>query len=201
MTLFRLTGTAIATVGIGSNYLSNQTNVTVDYTVVHPNYNMQILLNDLLMVRTLQKMIITPGLVETINYNMVAADDLKLLKGLTAAGWGMSNLENYTIPNNLLKANISMYFPGTCWKKNNQGILGSYYPFSPQAQLCGKAQGPNGISHGLCYGDSGGPLFAGKKVYGVTSRLMTYPCGDLPDIYTRVSYYSNWIKSVINLWN
>ncbi|KAF2886572.1 hypothetical protein ILUMI_19601 [Ignelater luminosus] len=46
---------------------------------------------------------------------------------------------------------------------------------------------------GTCLGDSGGPLVSGGKLIGAVSR--GDPCATgYPDIYTRLSYASDWIK-------
>lgn len=67
------------------------------------------------------------------------------------------------------------------------------------SQLC--AGGEDGID--TCSGDSGGPLmYAGPdnvwKIYGIVS-FGTSACGmkDFPAIYTKVSYYLDWINQNI----
>lgn len=54
------------------------------------------------------------------------------------------------------------------------------------------------ISQGFCKGDSGGPLIAERtgELIGVVSLGM--PCATgIPDVYTRVSSYVNWIKDIL----
>ncbi|CAB3371800.1 Hypothetical predicted protein [Cloeon dipterum] len=48
---------------------------------------------------------------------------------------------------------------------------------------------------GICEGDSGSPLLANGKVFGITSwRDGNKPCGQGVGVYTQVSYYLDWIK-------
>nr|CAD7458086.1 unnamed protein product [Timema tahoe] len=45
-----------------------------------------------------------------------------------------------------------------------------------------------------CQGDSGGPLAAGGKLVGIVSWGDQCALPDRPGVYTRVSYYRDWIK-------
>ena len=61
---------------------------------------------------------------------------------------------------------------------------------------------------GACNGDSGGPLFHVDKdgeigdqptQVGIVSFGSDYGCASpgYPDVYTRISYYSDWIKDTV----
>lgn len=55
----------------------------------------------------------------------------------------------------------------------------------------------NNIEQGLCYGDSGSALLLNNEVIGVASRAIL-PCArGMPDIFTRVSHFAQWIDSYI----
>lgn len=58
--------------------------------------------------------------------------------------------------------------------------------------LCYGSQGKD-----ACFGDSGGALASKNTIYGIVS--FGYNCGEVAGIYVRVSYYREWIKTVINL--
>lgn len=48
-------------------------------------------------------------------------------------------------------------------------------------------------------GDSGGPLVYNDEVVGITSFALGMNCaGGLPDYFTRVSIFKEWIESYIN---
>ena len=51
----------------------------------------------------------------------------------------------------------------------------------------------NKIAQGICNGDSGGPLVADGRLFGIVSWGI--PCAvGIPDVFTRVSSYSDWIN-------
>lgn len=55
---------------------------------------------------------------------------------------------------------------------------------------------PGKIGDTTCGGDSGGPLVAEKKLIGLVS--WGYGCGtELPNGFTRISTYIDWIKNKI----
>ena len=52
-----------------------------------------------------------------------------------------------------------------------------------------------------CFGDSGGPVFINVSGKFYTVGIVSYgsdPCVP-PSVYTRVSYYTNWIKSITGI--
>lgn len=52
---------------------------------------------------------------------------------------------------------------------------------------------------GACHGDSGGPLIHNNKVCGIVSRGI--PCAQgIPDIFTKVSAYVDWINNNIVMY-
>ena len=46
-----------------------------------------------------------------------------------------------------------------------------------------------------CQGDSGGPLACNGRLSGVVSFGIGCANTSLPDVYTNIQYYSEWIKS------
>ncbi|KAK9758880.1 Trypsin [Popillia japonica] len=75
---------------------------------------------------------------------------------------------------------------------NTKVVTGWLCSFSggDESRLC--TQGP--LFSSGCSGDSGGPLVAGGKQIGIVSYGESLCAGILPTIYTRVSYYLDWIK-------
>ncbi|KAL8597003.1 hypothetical protein ACOMHN_050102 [Nucella lapillus] len=46
-----------------------------------------------------------------------------------------------------------------------------------------------------CSGDSGGPVRCGDTITGVTSWGVSTCNGELPSVYTRVSYFTSWLNN------
>lgn len=57
------------------------------------------------------------------------------------------------------------------------------------SQLCAYGAGVD-----ACQGDSGGPLMCGEKQYGIISFGKGCARKNSPGIYTRISYFKNWIE-------
>lgn len=70
------------------------------------------------------------------------------------------------------------------WAKKNMSIESFH--------IC--TTSPVGV--GPCYGDSGGALELNGKLIGIIS--FGWPCAtSIPDGYVRVSYYKDWINSIV----
>ncbi|KAK9884532.1 hypothetical protein WA026_007374 [Henosepilachna vigintioctopunctata] len=119
------------------------------------------------------------------------------LKGV-ASGWGKTDFAGYS-SDELLKVTLELVDTKTC---NN-----SYRRVSHQrldsgiietTQLCAGSPGKD-----TCQGDSGGPLqiYSAIKcmyeVIGVTSFGKACGIGKSPGVYTRVSYYLDWIEKTV----
>lgn len=74
-----------------------------------------------------------------------------------------------------------------CRSRSHKGALHRFY----EGTLCAFAQ----KGQGACYADSGGPLTTNGQLIGLTS--WGDPCAlGVPDAYTRVSVFLNWIRDV-----
>ncbi|MCG3862575.1 MULTISPECIES: serine protease [unclassified Photobacterium] len=117
---------------------------------------------------------------------------------LIAQGWGLTS-NSVTFGSDVLMETELSYFPtNECYNKmlaSNGSWLSSGVD---TLKLCTLEQS----SVGVCRGDSGGPLYYeradGSKIQlGITS-FGTIECAiGLPDVYTRVGGYDDWISNVI----
>merc|ERR1712033_77627 len=99
-------------------------------------------------------------------------------------GWGKLNFITGP-PNILQEAAVDVFTPSTCKDSYGSAIRDSH--------ICvGKK-----YKSGACSGDSGGPLVCKKgdsyPLAGVTSFGMITCSTQYPSVYTRISYYRDWI--------
>lgn len=101
-------------------------------------------------------------------------------------GWGKTKTEDLEPSEDLNIIRTKIVPLGNCQKS----------PFGSNAyenHICALAK----INVGACDGDSGGPLVWNKKVVGVASFVR--PCAKgVPDIFTSVAYYSDWIQKTMD---
>ena len=77
--------------------------------------------------------------------------------------------------------------------------------FEIDADMLCVNRGPNG-TESVCNGDSGGPLtvasgLTGRHILvGLTSYGLTDCLTPFPAVFTRVTYYLDWIAAVISLY-
>ena len=145
-------------------------------------------------IPTLNNKLLTPGATVTVTgwgavWDPEDKNVLAMLSQLTA-GADLGDKLNY--PLKLHQVEIQVMDNDSCKTllqgSNNEIVDSSICALQP------------GSRKNACYGDSGGPLMASPKPrtfvqVGIVSR----GCGnmDLPNIYTRVSSFSDWIASTM----
>ncbi|GBP47576.1 Serine protease Hayan [Eumeta japonica] len=180
-------------VELGPKNFNESTDIRIAEVIVHPNYTRREKYHDLALVR-LEKPIdpsynLKPACLYTHN------DEPRI--ALTVTGWGTTSNTRDIRSDFLLKANVTVVSRSQCsedytnWRKLPVGI-------SPE-QIC--AGDKDGIRD-TCQGDSGGPLQGltendgNYRLIGITS--FGRGCGSaVPGVYTRLSYYLDWIESVV----
>ncbi|XP_017783264.1 PREDICTED: venom protease-like [Nicrophorus vespilloides] len=113
---------------------------------------------------------------------------------LTATGWGRTQFGGDT-SDHLQKIEIFETKNSDCTLK---------YKYDPKLtlgvvddwQICASAPGKD-----TCQGDSGGPLQKKSTfhhtIYGVTSFGKACGLANFPGVYTRISYYIDWIEKIV----
>jgi trypsin len=114
----------------------------------------------------------------------LARYDLSPGDRITMAGWGKK--EDQTYPDELYWATATVLSNADCTS------VPGYEAVQEQKQIClSVAEGTD-----TCQGDSGGPIFTGDHRNAVQYGLVSwgYGCAVKPGVYTRVSYFREWIK-------
>ncbi|CAB3368344.1 Hypothetical predicted protein [Cloeon dipterum] len=109
---------------------------------------------------------------------------------VTVSGWGFTDFIWETLPMRLQKVEVPIVSKNEC----NQiyEYLGGIF----EHNLCAGQDGKDS-----CVGDSGGPLFKDKVLYGLVSWGPNFGCGlaEFPGVYTEVAGYTKWISSALNV--
>lgn len=153
--------------------------ITVEALYQHPSYDSYYIENDLTVIKLSKPFAKATGL------RTIAMSSSTVATGtdLTVAGWGKS--EN-GYPYYLLYTSVPVISTTSCKSYNGYSdIVGA-------SQICCYVRGSDS-----CQGDSGGPLFKGQGTAAVQHGIVSWGvgCAVKPGVYTRVSYFRNWIVS------
>ena len=117
-------------------------------------------------------------------YAKIPGEDLGEGEEVRAAGWGLDGEGD--IPSKLREVKLEIQPDSVCERS-----FGDDY--DEETQICA---GVDGGGKDTCNGDSGGPLFDGRTVYGITS-FGTDCAKEDGAVYTRVTAFSGWIERTI----
>ncbi|CAF5152884.1 unnamed protein product, partial [Rotaria sp. Silwood1] len=111
--------------------------------------------------------------------------------GMVAVGWGSTSASTISLSSTLLQ--VTLQSVPTTDSGCRMVIADSTVQFCAGIQIGGKD---------TCQGDSGGPLMAYVdnvwQLYGITSYGYQCAFPGIPAVYTRVTHYIDWIKSIIS---
>ncbi|CAB9501399.1 Chymotrypsin-like elastase family member 1 [Seminavis robusta] len=168
---------APATVRVGATTQSDGTEIRVRCVKKHPNYD-NFVTNDIAIIKLASE-------APTDSFIAINTDagNPSLGEQMTAIGLGRTS-SNGGVASRLLAINVNYVDPGTCNIAYGGGVDSNFH-------LCATTNG-----NGVCNGDSGGPLYdSAFAQVGVVSFGSSGGCGTgVPDGYTRVSHYSQWIQ-------
>jgi secreted trypsin-like serine protease len=125
---------------------------------------------------------------------LATSADAALYEGgasVQVAGWGLQHSQATTEPKRLRSASTQVQAPGFCKRETHP-----YDPdYSPGLQLCATDPPAHKISD--CFGDSGGPVIAGRPdgspvEIGIASVVAPGCDTKLPNIFTRADAVSTW---------
>lgn len=152
-------------------------------TIVHPEYNRSTLDHDIALLRLERSIVFNeykqPACLPDVDFSIAGRE-------LWAVGWG--NVKPDMIPDSQ-----SDTLRDVILKETSCG----YFSVNRSRQYCAK----NDQQGRICFGDSGGGTFVninGNWVVVGISSFATDPCTNATGGFTRVSYYTKWITSIIS---
>ncbi|KAM9810516.1 granzyme A-like [Neosynchiropus ocellatus] len=162
----------------------------VSRLVVHPCYDDDLMLNDLMLVELDEPVEVT----ETVK--PLALGNGKYPKaGVTClvAGWGLTDYHEWTETDVLLSTHVKVIDRHTC----NSADYYDLQPVITQEMVC--AGSASDDHSDTCSGDSGGPLVCGDVLVGATSFGIECGRPDKPGVYARITKkHLKWIRETIN---
>jgi len=118
------------------------------------------------------------------------------------AGWGSTQQEPLTYPNELHSGSVTLFPSGTCGRGENYSLQAkTFYGFNaqeadPESMLCAAGVGSRGVIIDSCQGDSGGPLVVGRgsnaRLVGITSWGVAC-ASQRPGVYTRIENMTGFL--------
>lgn len=156
----------------------------VDRIHIHCNFDKPLYHNDIALLHL-------NGDVEynsvTANISIADIDELEEGERLSFAGWGTSSTEGSMLLN--LQESEGTYLP----VEKCRSALGDTEDVD-LGHVCVQLE----RGKGMCHGDTGGPLIDEKgQLVGIAN--FGVPCGlGRPDVYARVAFYNDWIRTIIN---
>ncbi|KAM5193541.1 serine protease 57 [Mantella aurantiaca] len=159
----------------------------VKKSIQHPGYDPNTYHNDLHLLKLNNSANITPY----VKCIKLPRADTDVLPGTSCsvAGWGYVS-DFGALPTALMETDVNVITRAICNASWEESIINT--------MICTASPGLR--IKGFCSGDSGGPLVCENSVEGVVS-FSGFRCGNpvTPDVYTRVSSFLSWIKSVIKI--
>ncbi|XP_028135375.1 venom protease-like [Diabrotica virgifera virgifera] len=168
-------------------------------SIPHPNYTQSIKYNDIALIQlenyVLRSPFVYPACLQSKRFSHE--------RNMIASGWGKIEYSGES-SNFFLQDNLKEIRTKECNNSYNDA-KGSYLPkgINGNMMICVKGE----VGEDTCQGNSGGPLQVknrykdvldtGFTIIGITS--FDKSCGDnkSPAVYTRVSYYLDWIESIV----
>lgn len=178
----RQAGEFIAVAGITS--LREGNGHVVSKIFLHPEFKADNLLNDIAVVQT-ETAFVFNMIVQPANIGNEFIDE-EMAASLT--GWGQTSYPG-DLSDDLQGISMTTVSNEKCIAAHGSA---EGTPDILETNICAVAANDTGA----CMGDSGSPLVAGRQIIGLVSWGV--PCAkNLPDVFTRVSMYRDWVVETV----
>ncbi|KAF7491631.1 Trypsin epsilon [Sarcoptes scabiei] len=153
----------------------------------HPDYSPKTSENDIALIRLAYPLPKIPFFLDRISINQNKSIGLKSNETVIVSGWGRTGRFK-PISKNLLMASLKTVDIEECKNKWDK-----MFKVNTQSMICAAE-----AERSACNGDSGGPLTLGNKLIGIVSVGSSNCLSlELPNIYTNVAYFNEWIMNTI----
>ncbi|XP_074075627.1 kallikrein-6 [Macrotis lagotis] len=163
----------------------NQQLRKVVQTIPHPDYDRSQHDNDIMLLKLLQAVTVTP-FIQPLYLPWESDCTDNLTSSCIISGWGKTDIEGH-FPNTLQCASVHLVPHKICQQAYPNQITSN--------MVCA---GEQKTGEDACQGDSGGPLVCQGRLRGLVS-WGEFPCGSAqkPGVYTDVCRYCDWIRRTI----
>lgn len=181
--------------GLSKDYLTITAGITnlneqgiereVKDVIIHEEYSAWLNANDIALI-ILKKSFVYTKMTQAI---ILASDGEEIPAGTrgSIAGWSS--------PDNGEEVQADLHYKDvyTFSKKECAERYNPYYDITDDMICAGPAVGKGGV----CYGDFGGPLVIGGRLFGITSFSIN--CGDrlYPPVFLKISKFRSWISEQV----
>ncbi|KAK4320137.1 hypothetical protein Pmani_008973 [Petrolisthes manimaculis] len=167
---------------------SDTQRMIVDSITIHPNYDIDDVLNDIAILTLTKPLTFTKGVQPVC---LAPADELHEGKTAIVTGWG-NTFNDGDDSDVLLEVTVNVYTNEECSDAYDEDI--------PDTMVCAADKGKDS-----CNGDSGGPMVLLDSGVWQEIGIVSWGAGcadpNFPGVYTRVSKYIDWIVSTVEAQN
>lgn len=158
--------------------------------IVHPCYDADEKVNDLMLIQT-DKPVKKTKWVKSLSLNK-AVKVPAVGSVCMVAGWGKTNNVAKTMSDVLMSVNVTVIDRQKCNSPNYYNLK----PYINRNMICAGSDGKNNAD--TCQGDSGGPMLCNGVLVGVTSFGKLCGKKQKPGVYSFLSErHLNWIKKAM----
>ncbi|XP_020010109.2 granzyme B-like [Castor canadensis] len=185
MTAAHCSGSSI-NVTLGAHNIKEQEKtqevIPVKRTIPHPDFNLQRLTNDIMLLQLERKVKLTPA----VQFLMLPRGNSQVKPGTvcSVAGWGKM-VPTGKSSDELREVELTV--------QKDQECKSCFSIYNNTSQMC---VGDPTIRNASFQGDSGGPLVCNKVAQGIVAYGQKN--GKAPRVFTKVSHFIKWIKKTIN---